>query len=60
MNVIISNQLDNITAGLNIEIIKALNGEFEADELINTFSNFFFSRMILDVTALKDYTNIIT
>lgn len=60
MNVIISNQLDNITDSLNIEVIKKLSGEFEADELINTFGNFFFSRMILDVTALKDYTNIIT
>ena len=52
MNVIISNQLDNITDSLNIEVIKKLSGEFEADELINTFGNFFFSRMILDVTAL--------
>ena len=60
MNVIISNQLDNVTDSLNIEIIKSLKGEFEADELINTFANFFFARMILDVTALKDYTNIIT
>ena len=59
MNVIISNQLDNITDSLNIEVIKSLKGEFEADELINTFANFFFSRMVLDVTALKDYTNII-
>ena len=60
MNVIISNQLDNVTESLNIEVIKSLKGEFEADELINTFANFFFSRMILDVTALKDYTSIIT
>ena len=60
MNVIISNQLDNVTDSLNIEVIKSLKGEFEADEVINTFANFFFSKMILDVTALKDYTNIIT
>lgn len=59
MNVIISNQQDNILSSLNIEIIKSLHGEYEVDELINSFSNFFFSRMILDVTALKDYEDII-
>jgi len=60
MNVIISNQQDNIINQLNIEVIKSIQGEFEVDEIINSFSNFFFSRMIIDVTALKDYTNIIT
>ncbi len=59
MNVIISNQQDNILNSLNVEVIKSLQGEFEVDELINSFSNFFFSRMIIDVTAIKDYENII-
>ena len=60
MNVIISNQQDNILSQLNIEVIKSIQGEFEVDDIISSFSNFFFSRMIIDVTAIKDYTSIIT
>ena len=60
MNVIISNQQDNIISGLNIEVIKSIQGEFDVNDIVASFSNFFFSRMILDVTALIDYTNIVT
>ncbi len=60
MNVIISNQQANILGGLNIEVIKSIQGEYNVDDIINGFSNFFFSRMIIDVTALKDYENILT
>ena len=60
MNVIISNQQDNIINNLDIEVIKSLQGEYDVDEIISNFSNFFFARMIIDVTALKDYENIVT
>ena len=43
---------------VNIEIIKSINGVFDADELVQMFSNFFFGRMILDLTALKDYKDV--
>lgn len=55
MNVIVSNERQAELATLDIEVIKAINGVFEADELIQMFSNFFFGRMILDLTALKNY-----
>ena len=58
MNVIISNERQAELANLDIEIIKSINGVFEADELIQMFSNFFFGRMILDLTALKDYMDV--
>lgn len=45
---------------LNIEIIKEINGEFDVEEIVGNFKNFFFQRMILDITALKDYTDIRT
>lgn len=60
MNVIITNKQEEALATLNIEVIKTLRGEFDTEEIIGTFSNFFFARMIIDVTALKDYTNILT
>ena len=58
MNVVIYNQQDNIINGLNIEISKAIKGEFKVEDIIKTFSNYFFSRMILDVTALDNYNDI--
>ena len=58
MNVIIANERQNELANLDIEIIKAINGVFDAEELVQMFSNFFFGRMILDLTAIKDYKDI--
>ncbi|MDD6224533.1 MAG: hypothetical protein PUB18_06015 [bacterium] len=58
MNVIISNERQAELANLNIEIIKSINGLYDADELVEIFSNFFFGRMILDLTALKNYRDI--
>lgn len=58
MNVIISNERQAELSNLNIEIIKSIHGVFEADELIQMFSNFFFGRMILDLTALKNYQDV--
>ena len=58
MNVIISNERRNEIANLDIEIIKSIQGVYEADELIQMFSNFFFGRMILDLTAIKNYKDV--
>ncbi len=58
MNVIISNERQAELANLDIEVIKSINGVFDADELVQMFSNFFFGRMILDLTALKNYRDI--
>lgn len=60
MNVIVSNQKQQLLQNLNVEIIKELNGEFDVDTLVENFKNFFFQRMILDITALKDYKDIRT
>ena len=60
MNVIVSNQKKQMLSKLNIEIIKELDGEFSVDEIVDNFKNFFFQRMILDITALKDYTKTIS
>lgn len=60
MNVIIANKFRDSLANLDIDVIKKLEGEFSVDELIETFKNFFFQRMILDITALKNYKDIKT
>jgi len=60
VNVIITNKYQAMLASLDIEIIKSLNGEFDVEEIVETFKNFYFQRMILDITALKDYKDIKT
>ena len=60
MNVIVSNKKQQMLEGLNVEIIKELNGEYDVDTLVENFRNFFFQRMILDITALKNYEDIKT
>ena len=60
MNVIIVNQQEAALSSLGIEIIKAMRGQFTTDEIIGTFSNFYFLRMIIDVTALQNYEDPVT
>lgn len=60
MNVIIANKQQPVLQNLNIDIIKSLTGEFEVDQLINDFRNFYYQRMIIDITAIKDYQDIKT
>lgn len=58
MNVIVSNKYQAMLSTLDIDVIKTVNGEFEVDELISMFANFFYQRMILDITAIKNYKDI--
>lgn len=58
MNVIVANKYQLLLENLGIDIIKEINGEFEVDEIIGTFQNFFYQRMILDITAIKNYKDI--
>lgn len=60
MNVIVSNKYQSLLATLDIDIIKNINGEFEVEDLVNQFTNFYFNKMILDITALKNYQDIAT
>lgn len=58
MNVIICNQKKELLSNLNIDIIKTVEGQYSVDEIIEMFKNFYYQRMILDITAIKDYTDI--
>ncbi len=58
MNVIVSNKYQNLLNSLNIDIIKSINGVFTVEELKMQFANFYFNKMIIDITAIQDYENI--
>lgn len=58
MNVIVSNKYAAMLSNLNIDLIKSINGEFNVDDLIAQFDNFFFNKMVLDITAIANYEDI--
>ena len=58
MNVIVANKYKDMLSNLDIEVIKRVDGVFPADEIIHTFQNFFFNKMILDITAIENYQDI--
>ncbi len=60
MNVIVANKYASMLQSLNIEVIKSVTGQFDVDELIANFKSFYYNRMILDITALKNYSDIRT
>lgn len=54
MNVLVLNRQSQLQS-LEVDIIKSVTGSFDAREIIDMFKNFFYNKMILDVTALKGY-----
>ena len=58
MNVIVSNRFQNQLNALPIDVIKSVNGEFSPEEITEMFANFFYNKMILDVTAIRGYQNV--
>lgn len=58
MNVIISNEQQGQIATLDIDIIKSITGIYGASEIVEMFKNFFYNKMVLDVTAIKGYTDV--
>lgn len=58
MDTVIGYKYINYLNTLNIEVSKKLEGEYDVDEIISTFGNFFFNKMFLDITAIKDYKDL--
>lgn len=58
MNVIIANQQYTQLSTLDIDVIKSITGTYTAYEIVEMFQSFFYNKMVLDVTAIKDYNNI--
>lgn len=57
MNVLILNEQQNQLQSIEVDIIKSVTGKFDASDIVNMFKDFFFNKMILDVTALNDFDN---
>ncbi len=57
MNVMIYNKYRELLTGLKIETMKTLEGVYNVDEIIDAFANFYHDKMIIDITAIRDYQN---
>ncbi len=55
MDTVIGNKYIDIFNNLDIEVSKKLEGEYDVDEIIETFGKFFFNKMFLDITSIKNY-----
>ena len=60
MNVIVSNKYQSLLNTLDVDIIKSISGEFDVEDLVNQFRNFYFNKMILDITAIRNYQDVAT
>ena len=58
MNVKIVNKYATLLVNLDVDFIKSIQGEFTPDDIIAQFSNFFYNKMIIDITAIKGYQDI--
>ena len=58
MNVMIYNKYKDLLKKLDIDVMKSMEGVYNVDEIIDTFSNFYYDKMILDITSIRDYQNI--
>lgn len=59
MDAVIGNKYLDTFSNLNIEVSKKLEGEYTVEEIISAFNNFFFNKMFLDITSIKDYKNLV-
>lgn len=58
MDTVIGNKYSSVFSNLEIEVSKKLEGEYDVEEIISTFDNFFFNKMFLDITSIKDYKDL--
>lgn len=57
MNVIVANKYQTLLGSSDIEVIKTSYGVFNVNEIIGLYKNFFFNKLIIDVTAIEGYQN---
>lgn len=57
MNVIVSNKYKEVIKTLGIEITGIIEGEYAPEVIAETYSNYYYDKLILDVTSISGYSN---
>lgn len=58
MDTVISNKYTDVFNNLDIEVSKRLTGEYNVEDIISAYKNFFFNKMFLDITSIEDYKDL--
>ena len=58
MNVVISNKYRTELRNIGIDISGVLEGEYSSEQIVNAFNNYYYEKVILDITAIKGYNNV--
>lgn len=58
MYTVVSNEQDSKLSNLDIDIVKSTKGLYTPYEMVEMMSVYFYDKMVLDVTAMKNYTDI--
>ena len=56
MNIIVANKQSELLNSLSpeIDVMKAVSGEFSADEITQMFNNMVYTKLIIDISAIKN------
>ncbi|MBR3210914.1 MAG: hypothetical protein IKF71_03130 [Bacilli bacterium] len=57
MDVVIANLFQEQLENLDTDVIKFVRGEYDANEIIGMFQNFYYNHLIIDATALKNHND---
>ena len=57
MNLLIENLNSALLNRIDVNVIKTLHGEFTKGDLDDQLVNLYYSKVIIDITAIKDYTD---
>ena len=57
MNLLIENLNSALLSKIDLNAIKTLHGEFTKEDLSKELGNLYFSKVIIDITAIKDYSD---
>ena len=55
MNLVIVNENTRVVNSLTIDIIKVLSGVYDVNSVEKELVNFYFNKVIIDITAIKNY-----
>lgn len=58
MNVVIANENKSIIDRLDIDVIKRIDGQYELSDLLSKFTNLYYNKMVMDITAINGYNDL--
>ena len=58
MNVMVYNKYKELLMGLNLDVMKSIEGVFNVDEIIDTFSNYYYDKIYVSRRYFYVYTTL--